>query len=180
MESIAVPPPVMGFLFTNTLGEIVFTDRGFLRLTKRSLGRPPIAEALHATLRIEQRSACQFLQDLARMGSIDRPSLSIRTTTGSLRPMRAAGVAVFTGRKSYIGADIQLIPPRPEIKLLADPQSHSDVLDNYAKQTLEETRLLRTLTSLQMYLNTCIDALQVLLARLGVSICGTRWSAAST
>jgi hypothetical protein len=167
MGSTTVLPLSMGFLFTNALGEVVFTDRGFLRLTKRSLVRPPIAEALHATLGIEQRSACQFLQDLTHGGSIDRPALSIRTTTGSLRPVRAAGVAVFTGRESYIGADIQLTPPRPEIKPLAGPQSHSDVLDNYAKQTLEEARLLRTLTSLQVYLTIHIDALQVLLARLG-------------
>ena len=167
MGSTTVLPLSMGFLFTNALGEVVFTDRGFLRLTKRSLDRPPIAEALHATLGIEERSACQFLQDLTHRGSIDRPALSVRTTTGSLRPMRAAGVAVFTGRESYIGADIQLSPPPPEVKTLARPQTHSDVLDNYAKQALEEARLLKTRTFLQVYLTVHIDAIQVLLARLG-------------
>lgn len=144
-----------------------FANRGFLTLTKRSLERPATPEALHAMLGIEQRSADQFLQDLSHRGSVDRPALSIRTTTGSLRPMRATGIAVFVGRESYIGADIQLLPPLPMVKSLARPQSHADVLDNYAKQALEEARLLKTRTLLQVYLSVQIDAIQVLLARLG-------------
>ncbi|MEW6568400.1 MAG: hypothetical protein AB1449_09605 [Chloroflexota bacterium] len=167
MASETVLSPSAGFLFTNAIGEVVFADRGFLRLTKRSLHRPPIAEALHATLGIEERSARQFLQDLTHHGSVDRPALSVRTTTGSLRPMRAAGVAVFTGRESYVGADIRLSPPLPGVKSLVSPLTHSDVLNDYARHAFEEARVLKTRTFLQAYLTVHIDAIQVLLARLG-------------
>lgn len=162
MESQAV-----GFLFTNALGEVVFTNRGFLRMTKRPFDRPPLAEALYAILGIEEPSARQFLQDLTYRGSIDRPALSIRTMTGSLRAMQAAGVAVFSGRESYIGADIQLTPPLPHTKTPSPPHSHYDMLDLYAQQALEEARSQKTLTFLQVYLEVQIDALQILLARLG-------------
>jgi hypothetical protein len=162
--TLALP---MGFLFTNAVGEVVFTDRGFLRLTKRRLDRPPIGQPLHDTLGIEEQFASHFLRDLTHRGSADRPALSVRTTTGSLRATYAVGVAVFTGRQSYIGADIQLSPPLPRMEALVRPQSHTDVLDNYSRSSLEEVRLLKTGTFVQVYMTVHIDALQVLLARLG-------------
>jgi hypothetical protein len=155
------------FLFTNARGEVVFTDRGFLRLTKRSLGRSPLAEALHITLGIEEPSAQQLFQDLTFHGAIERPALAIRTATGSLRAMQAAAVAVFSGRESYIGADIQLTSPQPRAKPQAPPKSHADVLDNYARQALEEAKTFGSRSLLQVYLAVQIDAIQILLARLG-------------
>lgn len=95
-----VQSTALAFLFTNAVGEVVFTNRGFLHLTKRPPDRPPLAEALHGTLGIEEHPVRQFLQDLTHHGAVDRPVLPVRTTTGSLRNMRAAGVAVFSGRES--------------------------------------------------------------------------------
>lgn len=156
-----------GFVFTNASGEVVFTDRGFLRLTKRPFDDSPLAEALHLTLGIEEPSARSLLQDVTHRGAIDRPALRVRTTTGSLHAMRAAAVAVFTGRESFIGADIQLSPPLREAKEATPPQSHADVLGNYARQALEEARSYRSWTYVQVYLAVQIDAIQILLARLG-------------
>ncbi len=161
------PLSSLAFVFTNAQGRIVFADRNFLGLAKREPGRPAIGESLNAALGIDADSAAALLRGAAQHKFFDRRPLSVRTSTGSLNGLWGAGVAVYDQQGGFIGADIVLALPSTESKPTFPRLEHAEVLNSYLQQSLAEARLHKTKTFFQVYVNVQIDALQVLLARMG-------------
>ena len=155
------------FLFTNVAGEVIFADRSFLRLKKRPATRAVLSDPLHSMLGIDEPSPARLMRDLKRFGSVDYRALSYQSDTGSLYPAWAAGVAVYTERESYLGADVVISPEPPEGAAARALKSHSDVLQSYTRQAFMQAKLLKTGTFLQVYTTLCIEAILILLTRIG-------------
>jgi hypothetical protein len=171
MHTIAKQPTAplsaLAFVFTNAQGRIVFADRNFLGLAKREPNRPTLGETLQTALGIDAQSMAHLMQDVAQMTYFARRPLSIKTSTGTLSSLWGAGAAVYDQQNSFIGADILLAIPSSESRPPFPPLIHAEVLNSYLQQSLSEARIHRTKTFFQVYVNVQIDALQVLLARMG-------------
>ena len=156
----------MAFLFTNAVGEIVFADRSLLRLTKQTQSRASQAQTLHGLLDLDKHAATNLINEVARKRFVYHKSLSIKTMTGSLKPICTAAAAVFIKQGIFIGADLLLTPPSTETSLTL-PIDHSDMLNAYLQQALVESKLLNTGTFLQVCATVHIEAIQILLTRVG-------------
>jgi len=154
------------FLFTNVAGEIVFADRSLLRLTKQTQSRASQVQTLHGLLDLDKHAATRLINEVARKRFVYHKSLSIKTTTGSLKPICTAAAAVFIKQGIFIGADFLLTPPSTETSPTL-PIDHSEMLNAYLKQALIESKLLNTGTFLQVCATVHIEAIQVLLTRIG-------------
>ncbi len=153
-------------LFTNVRGDVVFVDRNFLLLTKRSPDELVVGKPFYSLLGIDAQSATHWLRDLMQQGFAVRRPASLTTNTGTLRPALATGVAAYAERMSFIGADILLTLPSLDYRLPTQSIRHTDVMSTYLQQAVLDARLTKSRTFLQVYVVAQIDALQILLGRM--------------
>lgn len=166
IEATSSPLHSVAFLFTNAAGGIAFADRMFLRLTKRPHVCTSQVNTLHSVFDLDAHAANKLMEEVALKRFVYYKALSIKTTTGSLKPLYTAGVAAFIEKEIFIGADFMFAFPSPEASP-PPPADHSDVLNAYLKQALIESKLLDTGTFLQVCDRVYIEAIQVLLTRIG-------------
>ncbi len=166
--SLATTSPLhaRAFIFTNAIGEIIFSDRAFLRMTKQKPQQGTLVKALHGVFDLDLPSATDLIEEIAARRIVQNRDLSIKTTTGSLKPSSAAGVGVYVDKDLFIGADLMLSPNLGAPGLEA-PLDHADILQAYIDQAIVESRLIGTGTFFQTYITVHIETLQVLLQRIG-------------
>jgi hypothetical protein len=166
MLAVTSPLHTQAFVFTSASGEIIFADRAFLRLTKQKPYREKPVRMLSGVFNLDARSAMAFIEEIATIRLVKGRDLSVKTTTGSLKPSCASGVGVYAYQSLFIGADLMLSPFGEEAGRKA-PRDHADVLQTYMAQAVVESKLIGTGTFFQTYVTVHIETLQILLHRIG-------------
>jgi hypothetical protein len=154
-------------VFTNALDQVVFVDGNFLELMNRPEVGRIIGEPLDKVLGLERQIVKQLMQDMVQAGFLQDFPLEVSTTTGTAVHILCSGVATYDDKENFIGADLTLREAiGPGLSRALRPHDE-DSFSRLARQTLAEARALEDQVYLQQYFTAQVNALQVLLARMG-------------
>jgi len=142
-------------LFTNMLGQIIFVDHHFLKMTKRSSAevRNIVGKPLNDILGIPSDAVKQLMLDIAEAGHVDEQPLSMQLVDGTRLPVFCSGVATYDTDGAFVGADLTLRCPASTANIDSD--------------TLTEVLATKDETVLQMYFTSQIEMLYGLLIQIG-------------
>ncbi len=142
-------------LFTNMVGQVIFVDHQFLKMTKRSAGdvRNVVGKPLHEIVGLDRETVDQLMQDLARAGHVDARPLRLQDTSGATLSVYCSGVATYDSDGSFVGADLTL-------------RQASETPD-YETISLQEVLATQEESVLKMYFSSQIQTLYNLLAQTG-------------
>ncbi len=147
-------------VFTDARGRVVFVDSNFFKLMNRSDGGATVVGTpMHELLGIERNAAQDLLQEIGRNGMLSQRPIELRSSSGAAVHVSCSGVATYDDQRSFIGADLALIPaPTPAVEPVAPPQV--EVAEEPA--IAADTSIL-----LQDYFLAHMHSLRELVARIG-------------
>lgn len=160
----------LALLFTDAKGRIVFVDNKFMELMSYPESGQLVGEPLNAVMGIAQADVNQLMQEVARTGYIHEHRLVMRGPSGQTVEVLCSCVATYNDQGQFIGADMTLYQMREITAPQEESPVHGDVLQARIQQIQVETGTRRAQEEqihLQLYFTAQINALQVLLARMG-------------
>lgn len=133
-------------VMTNMLGQVIFVDHPCLRLLKRhhNEARSIIGKSLAEVLGIDKAQADQLIQQIGKVGKVEKERWDVRDSRGNSVPVSVSGTATRDDKGAFVGADITLLPVGGTPKTPVDFDTVNRTLD-----TAEET-FLQTYFTAQM------------------------------
>ncbi len=159
----------LALVFTDARGRVVFVDNNFLDLLNLSQPGTIVNQPLHQILHVDRAIITQLINDVAQTGYVHQRPLTLKVPEGSTLPILCTAVATRDSEGNFIGADLTLCCD-DESTTPETPMFHADVLYTRVKQIQSEAETLKTLEEqarLQLYFTAQVNALQVLLGRMG-------------
>jgi predicted Ser/Thr protein kinase len=144
-------------LFTDIQGQVIFVNGPLLRLVNRAEAdvRSVIGRPLHEVLGIPSDAARSLVQDVARIGRLYNRGLDLRAGDGKTTPVLCTAEATYDEKGDCIGADLSLRAAVDAAATVLDGAKTPNRLDTGER------------TYLQLYFSSQVNALRVLLLRLG-------------
>ena len=144
-------------LFTDIQGQVIFVNSPLLRIVNRAEAdvRSVIGKPLHEVLGIPPDAARSLVQDVARIGRLYNRGLELRGHDGKALHVLCTAEATYDEKGDCIGADLSL---------RAAVDSGAPTFDWAATPNRLDTG---ERTYLQLYFTSQINALRVLLLRVG-------------
>jgi hypothetical protein len=144
-------------LFTDIQGQVIFVNAPLLRLVNRAEAdvRSVIGKPLHEVLGIPSDAARSLVQDVARIGRLYNRGLELRAGDGKTMPVLCTAEATYDEKGDCIGADLSLRTAVDATATGPDWAKTPNRLDTGER------------TYLQLYFSSQVNALRVLLLRLG-------------
>lgn len=165
---------VGGLIFTNSKGQVIFANQGFLDLMRYERRQPVMGKALHTVLGIEARDTEELLDD-AREGKCRSRSivLDLADRRGEMKTVQIETLPAYDSSDRFLGINIIVKPVQEE----AEPEPTQSRTDATAAaiefercltpQPLDERALLRQKgASLRDFFTAQVDALQIFMARV--------------
>lgn len=147
-------------LFTDINGQVIFVNSHLLQMTNRSESeaRSVVGKQVHEVLGIEEEVASHLIADVARIGRVYSRPLRLHDPSKSPIEVLCTAEATYDEKGNCIGADLTL-------RLAAAPGGWA--VPGFGEEADFDTS---EITHLQLYFSSQLDALRVLLIRIG----GTR------
>jgi serine/threonine-protein kinase len=144
-------------LFTDVQGQVIFVNGHLLRLVGRAEAdiRSVIGKPLYDVLGISSDAARSLIQDVSRIGRLYNRSLTLQGRAGPPFPVLCTAEATYDEKGECIGADLSLRIAAETGAAAAEWSETPDRLDTGER------------TYLQLYFTSQVDALRVLVLRVG-------------
>lgn len=162
--------PPLALIFTDAKGRIVFVDQKFMDLMGYPRDQSLVGEPIHKILRVDQAAIAALLQEVAHTGYDHERSLILQSRSGEATEVLCSSVATYNEQGGFIGADITLYENEARSAQADVVPQHEDVLQARIEQIQVETEAREAeqeQANLQLYFTAQMNALQVLLARMG-------------
>jgi hypothetical protein len=145
-----------GLLFTDVQGRVIFVNNHLLKLLNRAEteARRIVGRPMHELLGIEPEAARLLVQDIGKIGRVYSRPLEARDAHGSSILLLCTGEATYDDKGVCIGADLSL-------RSTAEPAAAAPSTPQAASYDTSEKSYI------QLYFTSQIDALRVLLVRVG-------------
>jgi hypothetical protein len=143
-------------LFTDMQGQVIFVNSLLLKMVNRaeSDARSVIGKPLHEVLGIGPDAARGLVQDVARIGRLYNRGLDLQGPDGAALPVLCTAEATYDEKGDCIGADLSLRAAMDSAAVSLN-WATPDRLDTSER------------TYLQLYFSSHVNALRVLLLRVG-------------
>ena len=142
-------------LFTDIQGQVIFVNNFLLKLMGRGEGeiRSLIGRPVHEVLGIRPEAARLLIQEVARIGRVYSRAIDLRDHDGKTISVLCTGEATYDEKGDCIGADLSFRSPNEAFAAaLVGKATSMDTGDR---------------SYLQLYFTSQLDALRVLLLRVG-------------
>ena len=144
-------------LFTDIQGQVIFVNNVLLKLMGRGEGeiRSVIGRPVHDVLGIRPEAARQLIQEVARIGRVYSRAIDLRDRDEKIISVLCTGEATYDEKGDCIGADLSF-------------RSTSEAAQAAVRLTGKAAGMdTADRTYLQLYFTSQLDALRVLLLRVG-------------
>lgn len=144
-------------LFVNNQGSVIYLNNTMLRMVKRfeSDARTIAGKPLYEVLGIEQKITEQLIQDVTKIGHVSNRPLEIVDAAGEKINVMCSAAATYDEKGKPVGTDLNF------------QYIHSPSVPEVGSELDEDDFTTGERSYIQLYFNTQIDALRVLLLRLG-------------
>ncbi len=160
----------LALMFTDARGRIVFVDANFMQLMGYGRDESLVGEPLYKIIGLEQPRMAELMQEVARTGYVHEHPLAVRGPNGDAVKVLCSCVATYNERGEFIGADMTLHQGHASTQQSGEAPLHGDILQTRIQQIQVETEARKAQEEearLQLYFTAQMNALQVLLARMG-------------
>ena len=144
-------------LFTNIQGQVIFVNNFLLKLMGRGESeiRSLIGRPVHEVLGIRPEAARQLIQEVARIGRVYSRAIDLRDRDGKLISVLCTGEATYDEKGDCIGADLSFRGTSEGVLAASSAAGTAASMDTADR------------TYLQLYFTSQLEALRVLLMRVG-------------
>lgn len=150
-------PPSSALLFVNNLGHVIYLNNPMLGMVNRleAEARTIAGKPLHEVIGVDPSLVQQLLQDVNQIGNVYNRPLEIADSSGKKINVLCTAAATYDEKGKVIGTDLSF-------QYITTPSGAQPggVLDEDEFSTGEKSYT-------QLYFNSQLDALRVLLLRLG-------------
>jgi hypothetical protein len=163
-----------GLIFTNSKGQVIFANQGFLDLMHYERRQPVMGKPLHTVLGIEARDTNDLLDD-AREGKCRSRSLVLEMADrhGDMKTVQIETLPAYDSSDRFLGINIIVKPvleesePEPTQYRTDAAAAAAEFQRCMSPQPLDERALLRQKgATLRDFFTTQIDTLQIFMARI--------------
>jgi hypothetical protein len=158
------------FIFTNTGGNVIFSDQKFINILGDKSANILSGEPLHTFLRMDSRTEKQIIEELKQKSIVKNMAVSYSTATGDTVQSRSTILAAIDENGNFLGMDLVLHPMATSNNLTDNAikiMTRSDATKAYVEMELNSRNPLKPRTFIQSYLAAQFNVLQIILARIG-------------
>jgi hypothetical protein len=159
--------PTFALVFTDAMGRVVFVDHNFLKMMNCAEEGVAVGEPLREVLGIDHQAAVQLMREVTQNGYVLHRLLEVQAASDATICVWCTGAATYDNGKGFIGADFILQDATctgiPDEQL----RGHGDILSRLMRHIRAEARNREDQDILQSYFTAQVNALQVLLMRMG-------------
>lgn len=164
------PDPVLSFVFSNSSGDVIFSDHLFARSMGDMAAGILSGVPLNAIFMMDAAAARQLLEAIRKKLIVEDLLVTRHFRAGDVIRYDSTLVAALDEGGDFMGVDLVLksgsqsnTVPDEAIRIT----SHSDVIKAYVEMEMNPRNALEPRTFTQSYLVAQFNALQVMLARIG-------------
>ena len=162
----------LAFIFTNSQGNLIFSDQKFIQDLGDKSANIQSGEPLHALLLMDSNTEKQLIEAVKKKSIVENMAVSYSTAAGNTVKSNSTIIAAVDENGNFLGMDL-VLKNESHPNNLSDTETkimtHFDVIKAYVEMEMNSRNPVKPRTFTQSYLVAQFNMLQIMLARIGGS-----------